>query len=809
MSLDRFAAAAQDVLAELDEPGRPLAQLADDGWSQEVAVSGSTADDLRALGSVELRGAISAALRLGRGSQPPDDLQSFQVTPDDSGQALASVVIAAEGGASLRGETDLPSGIGAGFGAEAAAFLAFAQHRRASTDTTQLAALEGLVGGLRNPYSLDTLAGLGEDDLFQVQIRGSADFTATAEWSTALVRALDGSDLEELIPGPLGGVKAGVKLAATVEVGVEGDFRLLVSRSPEPGKDVRLKLHRRTGSFVGAGLKLSAEARLSEPDKLVDSLLARVLEVPDGWVGELQALRGRLAEIEQRIRQLGDEAAERLLGAANRAGEELGADDLLALRERGEELPQPVREALAPLDQQLAAVEEALQRWRSELTRLVDETVATAQRPLAGLGEKVDRWLQAYAELRERLQSTLLEHARRGISVEMEAAINRSRTSEALLELDFEIPSTGLLCLEAMKGNFKPALERARTPGATGVEIVSGTLKETIKKERTLALRLDFFGFTFSSDFQRGDEVAFEEDAMTGTVSVFGTASGKLVQASRRRRNEIEFAFDVYGAAERRGDAVFATAETGFKARLHRVGEATGRAQIDFLVAAHTAATHTLGLVDAARARQIADALSASDATPYRWQVDLAFPASAVPRMLELDFAGDAKQLERRLWEDMTWAVRQLDVPIPIANRAAPLSAFFTPSAVALVKRRGRSLVPRRDPVPAELRSIRSGGQAFLEGAYWAAWTYLLDAADFIAAYLRARADLLAGVELRQVSKRLAKLSAETSRGPGMFGTPFDAKYLVFARAEGFREAELSLTLGRGPADAPEVSITL
>jgi hypothetical protein len=96
--------------------------------------------------------------------------------------------------------------------------------------------------------------------------------------------------------------------------------------------------------------------------------------------------------------------------------------------------------------------------------------------------------------------------------------------------------------------------------------------------------------------------------------------------------------------------------------------------------------------------------------------------------------------------------------------------------------REGAAGQPRAGPGAGRRRGNPRRPARFADGARFALWTYLLQAHDFLAAYLAAREKLLEGRPPAEVARALAKLSASMRQTAG-FGevVPLDAKYLTFA----------------------------
>ncbi len=795
MGFDRLRDSALKQIKELLPLDQPISSLDAGRWDQDLSLGDDIESDVADLAAVKLSGGLSAEVHLTRRGEPPATLDTFDPDPDESRHAIASLVLAAEAGAELKAQTTIGSGADITVGPEAAASLTLAQHRRYPASQTGLSALTDLLRNLRDPYARQSLETLAEHELFHVELSGTGSLAATAGWEWGLVRTLDGGEIDRLNPGDLAGVRAGAKAGVTVRLGVEGKLRILIDRSPrDPKRRVRARLFRRRGQFVGAGLTVSGGVRLTQAGRFVDSIVSRLLQVPEDFVSRLLELRSELREARELAAGLTQETQQTLADTAGTDTLDHSLDAWMRSRQILDQLPTAGDGALALLRTSLDTVKERIAELDDELARFVDDSFVASTAPLSTIESRIDQWLDAYRKAREKAVELIVGRARQGIEAELAAGINRTRAREALLELDFELDSASALLIEAMKGNFTPAIERARTPGATGVELLSGTLKQTIQRDRFYNLRLNLLGFVTKVDFQRFNQIEFATDLAPGSLTISGKSGASLSGEHRGRLNELGFLFDVYGALERSGDEVFTTAGAQFRATLTRSGEIRREPRIHDTVPRHLEGLRRLGVLDQERASQLREILLADSPEAYAYELELAFPPSSIPRMFSLDVEATDAQLRARLWQWMRQAVEILDLPVSHPRGVVPLSSFFQDATIRAVEHR---------PVASGWTAIDDirgpDGRRFQEGAYRMAWAYLLNARTFVAAYVKSRASLLSGQRLRQVLATLESLSAKTVKGAGSFTTrPFDAKYLVFALAEGLKEVELSMTLRRG-----------
>ena len=804
MGFDSFKENAEALIEQVQQLAAPMSELPDGQWSEDVGLSNDEQREVGDLGTVKLQGSVEAALFLTRRYEAPEDLDEILVEPGEEEHAIATARLVAEAGAELNHQQPIAAGAGITLGAEAAARLAVGQHRQYRLSDSGLDALRDLLAHLRNPYDVDALGELVEGEVFGIELSGSGQLSASAGWQAGIVRSFEGTKLEELVPGELGGFTATAKAAFTVEVGVEGEMRVLVDRSPRDPQQVRVRLLRKRGNFIGAGLDVSVGVQLTQADFFVDSVFHKLLALPDGLVARLEGLKEELDDLQGRLDGLEDEAKEAVAEATGAAEGALGLDTLARLRARADDLPAALRNFLAPFFEALDRITGVIDDGEQELDQFVGKVFDVFQDPLDELSAKLDSWLDGYRQARQKAAEFVKERAREGITAELKAGFNRTRTSEALLELDFVLESAGLLCIETMKGNFKPALERALTPGATGVEIAGGTLKETSKKTRFYNLKLNLFGFRAKVDFESWSQVQVTTDVRTGALSISGEAGAKLTADTNRHFNELSFLFDAYGAFEQRGDTILTTSETDFRATLLRSTELRKAPHFRPAMRRHLRGARLLGLLDREREAELIELLFSDTASTYDYELGMAFPATAVERMFALDRPDGDKQLRAKLWQWMRQASDILDVILEHGGAGnvqdARLSHMYVESAIDFVRKKPM-LLPG-NAVPQAIRAIRPGGHSLQIGAYRRAWAYLRNAHFFIEGYLKTRHYLRSQVPLQQATDALSKIAGKAITGAGAISLqPFDAKYLVFALAEGLREVELSMTFRRGQVD--------
>ena len=797
MGVEGFKERARALVQEVQVLTAPMSELADGQWSEEVGLSADEQRDLGDLGTVQLNGEIKAALTLTRRHAAPEHLDTIAAEPEETENAIASATFIAEAGAQLNHQQPIAAGAGITLGAEAAGRLAVGQHRRYALSDSGLSTLRDLLSHVRNPYSVDSLGELAEGELFGIELSGHGQLSAAVGWQAGIVRSFEGTKLEELAGGDLGGFTADLTAAFTVQAKIEGEMRALVDRSPRDPNQVRVRLLRKHGNFIGAGLKLTAAVKWTQDSAFVDTVFDRLLRLPDGLVGRLERIEQRLAEAQEHLNGLADEARAAIANAAGTVTDTLGLDDLVRIRSEIEELPNEIGEVLAPILGVADEIQETIDESREELIEFVDDLFAQAAVPFEQLASKLETWLDAYRQARQRAVELVKQRAEQGVTAELTAGINRTRTSEVLLELDFVLQETGLLCIEAMKGNFTPALERAQTPGATGVEIIAGSLKRTTKKTRYYNLRLNLFGFNVKVDFQRWSQVEVETDAKTGAISIFGKAGASLSAETNRRRNSVNFLFDVYGSFEQQGNAILTSPSTDFKATLVRGAEFEQASRIRPLIRRHLQGARRLGLLDIHREAELLEVLFKNTSSKYSYELQLGFPPSSFERMFCLDRSEPTKQLRNQIWDWMRQATEALDIPLDLNKPEAMLSDMYVGSVIDFVRQ--QPILLPGNQVPAPIQAVRPGGEILASGAYQRAWAYLRNAHFFVEGYLRTREYLQAQRPLKDVSKRLSKIAAKAITGAGALNLqPFDAKYLTFVLAEGLRETEISMTLQRG-----------
>ena len=117
-----------------------------------------------------------------------------------------------------------------------------------------------------------------------------------------------------------------------------------------------------------------------------------------------------------------------------------------------------VQQALAPISGTIEALAAGLGAAQPNLGKFVDAKVSTLTEPLATVNTKLSGWLDGYDKVRKEIGDQMVNRAKEGIKAELSVGVNRSRTKQALIELDFDLANKGAAdaCLKAMKGNFTP-----------------------------------------------------------------------------------------------------------------------------------------------------------------------------------------------------------------------------------------------------------------------------------------------------------------------------------------------------------------
>lgn len=642
---------------------------------------------LGAIGSLTLSGSLGIAAHITKTNTPP--LSSFDGDPNQKELAYSSIEVQATAGAKLGGS--LPAGQTViGYGVESNAKVKWAQHLRFSQQGSAFQAFSDLAEGLRNPYEPTDVVQLRDYEVSQVEYSGSAGLRADAGWNYGLFREipLDGGNLGDLQPKQPIGVSVGVKAGITVTVGIQGNLRIVVQKSPRGAGWLRVKLQKKSEDFVGAGLTLQTAASLTQVDEWAAAYVKKVLD------------------------------------------------------------PSAATEASVAYQQAL---------------KIIKDKVA--------------------------------DQALTGLRAEFKAAINRTHSTDSLLDLDLQVAICPETYRKALLGEFTEALEKARAGGAQGVELNACSLKDTVRKDRVLSLHLNLFGFNLARDLKSWNEKTVQQDT-SGAIWLSGQAGASLVQKFQKDLEGISFLFDLHAIASNSGSSRNAALE-GYSATLNRTMTLSSDDDINEVMPQHVRGAVLLGLVPDEQARQI-QANLANQPGAYTFSLSLQCPEQAVRRLFLLDAPGaDSKYYESSLWNHLQQAAERLDVPIPSthSNRPCLMSSLINPVNIHTIK-----VHPDMGTSPDQWNNV-----ALPKGCNLASpglvlfWGYMAQAYLLIEQLGIVRDAVLRNVSYDQVAKELVRLTRSMNNQIGaLHGQSFEAKFLLPALMAGPEFSEIHSTFKRG-----------
>lgn len=798
MSLEDFVGEAKETLDKLESLKKPIREMPQSHWQKKLQARPSTSSELGKLGTARLSGTITATAHLTKTADPPLNIAKIRGDSEEKAEAFASFVVSAQAGADL--ETNEPA-IGDTFsaGVKAGGSVALAHHRPYRQTRSALTALTGLADDLAVPYDLDRVFRIGEHDILQAEFSGGAVVRAFAGWEVGLVREISGSTLGDFAPDTPLTITAGAKLGVTFKAGLEGSLRVLVGlhgRTADGRPRVRVQLHKRRGTFVGAGLKLKAGLDPGDNlDEFVDSIIDQVLELPDGLVDELREAHGEIEALQKKVEDLASAAKKTLADAAGTVSSELKLADIQKLLEKFDEQPPAVQSLLKQFRARIRSLLDELEEKQADLERAVDKLSATARGSLDSVAKRIAGWIKDYEDLRNRSRAYVVEHAKQGIKLEFEAGINRTRAREALLDLVFDTHLAGAAYHAAIRGNFSPALEKAAPKnGSTGVELIGGTLKRSAKAERFFNLSLNLFGLGLQRALKSWNKVTVETDLGDGKMWIVGEAGASLLGKVGDQVRSLSFLFDVSAAAEEvDGEAVLSDLKSAYRARLRRTATYTKNDKIDRLLPLHLKSAQAVGGIGPDELRAIETAILAQEGT-YSYDLELSFPAEAVRRLFLFDEPLLSKaELREKFWNTFRQAAGLLDMAIPArGNKTCSFAALVTEGAI-------------RDAEAGGFKGWRSFRATPPQGlrleppAHRMVWYYIRQAHLFFEGYRGARKALLEGKPAQNVGKKLRQMAARTTSPPGAMSTkPLDAKYLTLALLADPSLALASVTFKRG-----------
>lgn len=794
MSLTELRELVNEKLSGLEELTTPIGELDQAHWSRELDHSDSAESPLSDLGSVRLGGTITIAAHLSRRDDPPLDLDQIEGDNQESDLAWASFVFSANGDASLSTSRMPMSGVSVNAGVEADGKIQLAHHRSLRQTETSLSALTGLARDLRLPYGLDHE--LPEGDILEVILDGGVALRASVGWAAGLVQEITGEVLDQLELSQPVAVSAGVTAALTVSAGIRGELRVIVQRDEASTPDrpkVRVQLNKGKDRFVGAGLKIEAGVDFVNLEEFVDAIFERALDLPNSLVDELREVQGDLEMLQERFDALRMDVRGELSEVIGKAESALQLDDLIALKDASTTLPQELQSVLQPLIEVVQISTEKIKSISEDFGARLAEGFGEAGRPLAQARQTIGRWIAAYDDLRDKAKNLVLDRAKEGIKAEFSAGINRTRSSEALLELQFDLVLARGAYESAIRGDFEPALLLAQANGANGVEVLSGTLKQTQRTGRFVGLKINFFGFKMKRDFQSWNESRVVTDVLDGSITLNSDVGASLTGGFGAQIRELRFLFEVAGAAERRGDEVFLRdPKTAYRATLFQSTELRRARAIRLAVPLHVAGARFLLGLSEGEAAHLERKIFA-ETGPYVLDLELEFPAATVQRIFHFE-AVNEKEPVLRFWRAFVRAVELLEMPIQSGNSFVPMSRFLTDKAFADVRRN-----PNVNFVAKKFRVEPIPGFRIQAGAVRKIGAHVLEAVSFIESLAAVRRKLILGESARRCSKELRAMAAQTASTVGAFSTqPLAAKYLSLALLAGSDSVAVSYRFKRG-----------
>lgn len=779
MTISDILEKARTVLDELGELDRPVSDLdmSKGAWQRRLGRTGRTEGALDAVGW-QLSGGVTAVLQLSRGADQPGELGG----PDADGRerACASLVLEARGeGGAGAGGTALT------IQARPAAASRIALHRACTPATKAGKALEALVLDLPDPADLGRMARLSPDEAVEVDLEGSLRLVGEASWRGGFARRLvgiprtDGCKLESAVT-----LDAGVSAVVTLEAHLEGSLALTVSRGAGAGH-ARVRWLRRRGTTTGAGVRVRVAAGLSGLDRLLEGHLGRVLEIPDGVVDGFRELLALADEVLARVQALDERARAAIAGIGGALGEGVTVADLRGLLEAVEGLPTRLRTPLEPL---AALVSRLLDRYDAvtkPLANLVDRVFEKPQAALATVSEKLTAWLESYDRIRHQAVERLARQAEQGFAADLSAAVHRSHTYEALLDLDLDLARAGEVYRSLLGGDLEPATRAALDPAASGVRLVACALKDALEVERTASLRINLLSWRSSRELVRFRRRVSTAGA-DGSLTLASEAGARLAQRAGDDVETVSFVCSLVEASQ--GGATPASFE------YRRAITFTSEAAIRALLPRHLAAAERVGLVAGEAAGELRERLEGA-AGDYTLGVSFSLDQALVARALLLDqpALGD-QRLRAHLWQVFRRALEVADTPVPTVDPARPCPASLLVTS---------DTVGRITEHPAEpFRAVRRSGYRFEAHGAFVAWQIMLHGHLFIGALLDLRAALLASRELADVAGVAGRTASRLLDQIGAVrGTTVDAAYLLLPLLAGTDLCRLHLVFGRGSGE--------
>jgi hypothetical protein len=435
---------------------------------------------------------------------------------------------------------------------------------------------------------------------------------------------------------------------------------------------------------------------------------------------------------------------------------------------------------LAPLARVLRRLLDTYAAHAKPLSLLVDRTLGAATTPLATISECLGGWLGGYDRLRHQVVAGLSLQASTAFTAAIEAAIARTRSYDALVELDVDLGAAGDVTGELLVGDLGPALSAARD--GRGVTVATCALKESIQVQQTAAVRLNLLGRMVSRDLASYRRVVRCFDA-DGSLAVTGEGGARLAQATGSGLEEASF---ICSLIEIAGGAAAATS-----LRCSRFLTINGDARIAAMLPHHVEAARSLGLLTEETAAATLARMQAGTGS-YTVAFGFELDGATASRALLVDRPTlTAMRLRPYLWRTFAHALSLAGTAVPTTDlrRPCPASLLVSPDAIKQISEQ-----------PAEpFGALHHPTYRFERPGAIAFWQIMLHGHLFISALLDLRKSLIEGEQLRDVAvvagRAATRLLAQIG---GIRGTSVEAKYLLLPLLAGATDARLNLSFSRG-----------
>ncbi|CAM2064227.1 hypothetical protein SCOR_02590 [Sulfidibacter corallicola] len=796
MELQELIQESQEILDQIDELNRPISDvISSHNYQKEISNSMDGNADLE-MGSFQYSGAYKVSLHLTKTDEAP--IEVFEAEADEHSFAYASLLLEGKAGAGLAASIPLGS-VDTQIGAKANAQVQIAFHRRFPQSENGIEALRTFLQELKHPFGAPLVRQLAPSEVLQVNFSGGVSLSAVASWQYGITKEFDLSedlDLTEAV-----GFEAAIAAQVALRAGLEGQFKFLVEPSSTPPETpqhsmVRVQLFKKKSGFLGAGFGLNVGFTVSNVDHLIDKTLAKALKYPDEFLDKIRAASQDLDALQNDLNNLSGEVKDTLSEWFDKAFDELGLDDIQNALDRLDELPAEVQQVLAPFSNRVEAVVDTLEEERQELTETVDDfftdTLETIAKPIDRVQQKIQKWLDGYEEMKARIKKQIVERAEQGISAELRASINRTSTSEALLDIDFELPAAADVYQRVVRGDVAAAIDAHRT--GQSVWIRGGSLTKTTRIDRHQSLKLNFFGFKLNRDLKRFDQIEYRTDGVDGTMSIFGQAGAALQASTKRRQTSLAFVMDLAVPVAAPEGLSALTPDTITADLQYEVILTKDRAIEKIMPIQIQAASDYLGLMDQAQADELLELLEKKNGD-YHYRLSIGFPKNTMESLFLLGpmAALSDKDVTRICWAKIRESLRASDLEISGGGtKVYPFSALILQPNIDHIMRFPHNF--RQAIVGPRLSIPTSQRLSF--------WSHMNTLKEFIDSYIGARKALARSVPPKRLNRKLSYFAAKLRKPVGSAGTkPIGAKYLMLVALVGPTHLKIHAEFKRG--DSP------